>query len=152
MTTVYRIVKFKQNPWLQSYIDFNLQKGLETGQDLFKLENNSVFGKTMENVRKYRTVKFESNPNKVRKLVSFPFYEDIQIIEEIDTPQVSGIVMIQSKHKTVLLNKPIYTGMKILDLSKFYMYDIWYNLLKPIFGDALALTIMDTDSFVYFIK
>ena len=106
----------------------------------------------MENVRKYRTVKFESNPNKVRKLVSSPFYEDIEIIEEIDNKQASGIVMIETKQKTVLLNKLIYTGMKILDLSKFHMYDIWYNLLKPIFGDTLALTLMDTDSFVYFIK
>ena len=51
-----------------------------------------------------------------------------------------------------MLNKPINTGMKIFDLSKFRMYDIWYNLLKPTFVDALSLILMDTDSFVYFIK
>ena len=60
--------------------------------------------------------------------------------------------MIETKQKTVLLNKPIYTGMKILNLSKFHMYYILYNLLKPIFGDAFTLTLMNTDSFVYFIK
>ena len=51
-----------------------------------------------------------------------------------------------------MLNKPIYTGMKIFDISKFRMYDIWYNLLKQIFVDALSLILMDTDSIVYFIK
>ena len=63
VTTVHTIVKFKQNSWLQSYVDFNFQKRLENGQDLFKFGNISVFGKTLENVRKYRTVKFESNRN-----------------------------------------------------------------------------------------
>ena len=57
----------------------------------------------MENLRKYRTVKFESNPNKVRKLVSSPFYEDIEIIEEIDTVQASGIVMIERKQKNSIM-------------------------------------------------
>ena len=105
----------------------------------------------MENVRKYSNVRFESDPNKVRRLVASPFYENIEIIEETSSTS-TGIVQIEKKQKTVKLNKPIYTGMKILYLSKFHMYDIWYNLLKPIFLDVLSLILMDTDSFVYFIK
>ena len=61
----------------------------------------------------------------------------------------SGIVILEMNQKIVKLNKPIYCGMKILDLSKFHRYDIWYILLKPIFGHALALILMDTDSFVF---
>jgi hypothetical protein len=142
VTKIHRVVKFRQEAWMKKFIDFNLEKRNETGQDLFKLANNSVFGKTMENVRKYRNVKFESNPDKVRKIVRSPYYNDIDIIDE-------DIVMIERKNKIVKLYKPIYCGMKILDISKFHMYDVWYNLLKPVFGDNLVLILMDTDSFVF---
>ena len=132
ITTVHKVIKFEQEAWLQSYIDFNLNKRLETGQDLFKLANNSVFGKTMENVRKYRNVKFISDPLKVKNLIASSFYDNCEIIKE-DSEEGPGILMMELKQKTVKLCKPIYCGMKILDLSKYHMYDIWYTLLKPIF-------------------
>ena len=78
---------------------FILPKRLETKQDLFKLAINSVFGKTIENVSNYSNVRFESNPNKVRRLVASPFYEDIEIIEETG-PTSTGIVQIVTKQKT----------------------------------------------------
>ena len=130
---------------MKPFIDCNLNKRKETQQDIFKLANNLVFGKTMENVRKYRNVKFETNPDKVRKIVASPWYYDSEVIDE-------DIVMIEKTQKVVKLNKPIYCGMKILDISKFHMYDVWYTLLKPIFEDKLALILMDTDSFVFAVK
>ena len=135
ITNIHRVVKFEQEASLKPYIDFNLNKRLEIGQDLFKLGNNSVFGKTMENVRKYRNVKFVSDPVKVKTIVASPFYDESEIIQE-DSPEGPGILMMETKQKIVKLCKPIYCGMKILDISKFNMYDIWYTLLKPIFGDA----------------
>ena len=142
VTKIHRVVKFKQEAWMRSFINFNLQKRAETGLDIFKLANNSVFGKTMENVRKYRNITFENDPNRVRKIAGSPYYQDAEIIDE-------NVIMMESKQKEVKLNKPIYCGMKILDLAKFHMYDIWYNILKPIFGDKLCLIAMDTDSFIF---
>ena len=81
ITTVHKEIKFEQEAWLKSYIYFNLNKRLETGQDLIKLANNSVFGKTMENVRKYRNVKFISDALKVQILIAFPFDDNCEIIE-----------------------------------------------------------------------
>ena len=96
ITNIHKVVKFEQEAWLKPYIDFNLKKRLETGQDLFKLGNNAVFGKTMENVRKYRNVKFKSNLLKVRKLISSPFYDEYEIIEE-STEESGGILMLEMK-------------------------------------------------------
>ena len=107
ITHIHKVVKFEQEALLKPYIDFNLQKRLETGQDLFKLGNNAVFGKTIENVRKYRNVKFESNPLKVKKLISTQFYDECEIIEE-STVESGGILMLEMKQKIVKLNKPIY--------------------------------------------
>jgi hypothetical protein len=93
----------------------------------------------MENVRHFGEVKFERDPEIVRKIVGSPWYKDFDIISE-------DIVMLECVCKTVYLNRPIYGGMKILDISKFHMFDIWYNLLKPEFGTNLKLIMTDTDS------
>jgi hypothetical protein len=154
VTKIRRVVKFRQEAWMKKFIDFNLEmrKKYPKIGDLFKTANNSVFGKTMENVRKYRKVKFISDPVKVKKIARSPYYCDVEIIDKqgyVNGVWNEGIVMIERKNKKVKLNKPIYCGMKILDLSKFHMYDVWYNVLKPVFGDNLVLILMDTDSFVF---
>jgi hypothetical protein len=144
VTKIHKVVKFEQDAWLRPFIDFNLDKRKEFPAigDLFKLANNSVFGKTMENVRKYRKVNFVTDSNRIKRILGEPFYYDFEYMSD-------DCVMIECKNKTVKLNKPIYCGMKILDISKFHMYDVWYNLLKPEFGDKLSLILMDTDSFVF---
>ena len=73
ITTVHKVIKFEQEAWSKSYINFNLNKRLDTQQDIFKLANNSVFGKTMKHVRKYRNVKFISDPLKVQNEKHFHF-------------------------------------------------------------------------------
>ena len=97
---MHKVIKFEQEVWLKSYIDFNLHKRLDTGQDLFKLANNSVFGKNMENERKYRYVKYISDPLKLTKLIASPSYNNCEIIEK-DSEKGSGILMMELKHKTV---------------------------------------------------
>ena len=114
-------------------------------KDLFKLMNNAVFGKTMENIRKHRNIKLVTTDKKRNKLVSEPNYHTINYISE----DLSVIEMNKTKVK---MNKPIYLGLSILDISKILMYEFWYDYMKPKCNDNVKLCYMDTDSFVMNIK
>ena len=110
-------------------------------KDLFKLMNNAVFGKTMENIRKHRDIKLVTTDKKRNKLVSEPNYHTINYISE-DLP------IIEMNKMKVKMNKPIYLGLSILDISKILMYKFWYDYMKPKYNDNVKLCYMDTDSFV----
>ena len=111
----------------------------------FKLMNNAVFGKTMENIRKHRDIKLVAADKKRSKLVSEPNYHTINYISE----NLSIIEMNKTKEK---LNKPIYLGLSILEISKLLMYELWYDYMKPKYGNNVKLCYMDTDSFIMNIK
>ena len=111
----------------------------------FKLMNNAVFGKTMENIRKHRDIKLVATDKKRSKLVSEPNYHTINYISE----NLSIIEMNKTKEK---LNKPIYLGLSILEISKLLMYELWYDYMKPKYGNNVKLCYMDTDSFIMNIK
>ena len=114
-------------------------------KDLFKLMNNSVFGKTMENIRKHRDIKLVTTDKKRSKLVSEPNYHTINLISE-------DLSIIEMKKSKVKMNKPIYLGLSILEISKILMYEFWYGYIKPKYNDNVRLCYMDTDSFVMHIK
>ena len=114
-------------------------------KDLFKLMNNSVFGKTMENIRKHRDIKLVTTDKKRSKLVSEPNYHTINLISE-------DLSIIEMKKTKVKMNKPIYLGLSILEISKILMYEFWYDYIKPKYNDNVRLCYMDTDSFVMHIK
>ena len=114
-------------------------------KDLFKLMNNSVFGKTMENIRKHRDIKLVTTDKKRSKLVSEPNYHTINVISE-------DLSIIEMKKTKVKMNKPIYLGLSILEISKILMYEIWYDYMKPKYGNKVKLSYMDTDSFIMNIK
>ena len=114
-------------------------------KDLFKLINNAVFGKTMENIRKYRNIKLVTTDKKRNKLVSEPNYHTMNYISE-DLP------IIEMNKTSVKMNKPIYLGLSILDISKILMYEFWYDYIKPKYNDNVRLCYMDMDSFVMNIK
>ena len=114
-------------------------------KDFFKLMNNSVFGKTMENIRKHRDIKLVTTDKKRNKLVSEPNYHTINYISE----DLSIIEMNKTKVKK---NKPIYLGLSILEISKILMYEFWYDYMKPKYGNNVKLCYMDTDSFIMNIK
>ena len=107
----------------------------EFEKDFFKLMNNSVFGKTMENVRKHRDIKLVTTEKRRIKLVSEPNYHT--------TKQFS-----ENVKANVKMNKPVYFGMSMLDISKILMYDFWYNYLRPKYTVKAKLCYMDTDSLV----
>ena len=146
---VYRIIEFNQKAWLKPYIDMNteLRKLAKDDfeKDLFKLMNNAVFGKTMENIRKHRDIKLITTDKKRSKLVSEPNYHTINYILE----HLSIIEMNKTKVK---MNKPIYLELSILDISKILIYEFWYDYMKPKYNDNVKLCYMDTDSFIMNIK
>ena len=114
-------------------------------KDLFKLMNNAVFGKTMENIRKHRNIKLVTTDKKRNKLVSEPNYHKINYISE----ELSIVEMNKTKVK---MNKPIYLGLSILDISKILRYKFWYDYMKPKNNNNVKLCYMDTDSFVMNIR
>ena len=146
---VHRIIEFNQKAWLKQYIDLNteLRKLAKDDfeKDLFKLMNNAVFGKTMENIRKHRDIKLVTTDKKRSKLVSEPNYHTMNYISE-------DLSIIEMNKTKVKMNKPIYLGLSILEISKILMYEFWYDYMKPKYYDNIKLCYMDTDSFVMNIK
>ena len=114
-------------------------------KDFFKLMNNSVFGKTMENIRKHRDIKLVTTNKKRSKLVSEPNYHTINYISE-------DLSIIEMNKTRVKMNKPIYLGLSILDINKILMYEFWYDYMKLKYHDNVKLCYMDTDSFIMNIK
>lgn len=145
LVKIHRILKFKQKPWLAKFIKFNAKKrSLATTpfeSDLLKNVNNSVFGKTMENVKKRVDIRLVQDEHSCQKLFNKPTFHAAKIFDQ-------NLVGVQMKRACVPLNKPLYTGMAILDLSKLYMYRFFYLYLKNKFHDAVSLVYTDTDSFV----
>ena len=146
---IYRVIEFNQEAWLKPYIDMNteLRKLAKNDfeKDLFKLMNNSVFGKTMENIRKHRDIKLVTTGKKRSKLVSEANYHTINLISE-------DLSITEMKKTKVKMNKPIYLGLSILEISKTLMYEFWYDYMKPKYNGNVKLCYMDTDSFIMNIK
>ena len=107
--------------------------------------NNAVFGKTMENVRKHRDIKLVKTDKKRNELVSEPNYHTMKLIDD-------NLAIIEMKKVKVKMNKPIYLGLSIFDISKITMYEFWYDFIKSKYGNRTTLCCMDTDSFIIDIK
>ena len=104
---VHRVIEFEQEAWLKKYIDFNTDLRAKATndfeKDFFKLMNNAVFGKTMENVRKHRDIKLVRTDKKRNKLVSEPNYHTMKLFDD-------NLTIIEMKKVKVKMNKPIYLG------------------------------------------
>ena len=146
---VHRVIEFNQEAWLKKYVDINTELRKKASndfeKDFFKLMNNAVFGKTMENVRKHRDIKLVKTDHKRNKLVSEPNYHTINLIS-------GNLLIIEMKKVRLKMNKPIYLGLSILEISKIIMYEFWYDYMKKKYGDMVKLCYMDTDSLIMNIK
>ena len=111
----------------------------------FKLMKNSVFGKTMENVRNHRDIEIIITNERRSELASESNYNSTKYISK-------NLLITEMKKTEVKMNKPIYLGQAILDINKTLMYEFWYDYLKPKYGDKVKLCYMDTDSFVIYVK
>ena len=125
---IHRIIEFNQEAWLEPYIDMNTElwkaSPNDFKKDFFKLMNNAVFGKTMENIRKHRDIKLVATDKKRSKLVSEPNYHTINLISE---------------------------DLSIIEI-KTLMYEFWYDQMKPKYDNNVTLCYMDMDSFIMNIK
>jgi len=142
---IHNIISFKQAKWLKPYIDFNTQKRKEAKndfeKDFFKLLNNAVFGKTMENVKNRIELHITSDNDNAIKWFSKPTLKTCK--------ETFGLYLIEMYKSEVILDKPIYIGTSILDLSKICMMDFHYNVIQKEFPDNHNLIYDDTDSLVY---
>ena len=146
---VHRILEFDQSDWMKSYIELNTNKRKEAKnefeKDFYKLMNNSVFGKTMENIRNRVDVQLVKNKEQAQKLVNKPNFESFKIFSE-------NLIACHMKKTKLRFDKPIYVGMSILELSKTLMYDFHYNHIKNKYNEKAKLLFTDTDSLCYYIQ
>jgi len=147
ITKVRRVLEFKQSPWLKSYIDLNTslrqQSKNKFEEGFAKLMNNSFFGKTCEDVRKYKEFKIVLNERRARKLISRPSIKFSKIYDH-------NLATIQLQREVVTMNKPRYIGQAILDISKIVMYKFHYDFIMKNYPET-SLLFTDTDSFCYLI-
>ena len=141
------MLKFKQSDWVKKYIDFNTEKRKNAAndfeKDFIKLMINSVYGKTIENLRKRINIRLVNNEKDFLKYTSRPTYVTHKLFDK-------NYAAIHEIKPVLVLNKPIYVGFTVIDLSKWKMYDFHYNFIKK--KKNAELLFADTDSLVYEIK
>ena len=146
---IHQLIEFNQSTWLKPYIDMNTNLRAkaenEFGKEFFKLINNSVFSKTMENVRKHKDIKLITNAKNYLKAIMKPNLKS-------GIPFSENLMGCEMGKVKVVVNKPVYLGQAILDLSKIVMYEFHYHYMIRKYGNNLKLCYMDTDSFVYDIQ
>ena len=145
ITRVHQALKFNESFWLKSYIDLNtrLRAGAtnDADKDMYKLLNNAVFGETCENLLGRTEYQLVGSRKQALKYISKPTFKDYTEYNET----LAGIHLDPSK---VVLNKPSYVGVTVLELCKTLMYDFFYNNVKAKYGDRARLQMTDTDSFL----
>ena len=147
LTKIHRVLKFKQPDWMKKYIDFKTEKRMNAAndfeKDFFKLMINSVYGKTMENLRKRINVRLVNKVEDFLKYTTRPTYINHKVFDQ-------NYAAIHEIKLVLILSKPTYVGFTVLDLSKWKMYDFCYNVMKNNIDAELLFT--DTDSPTYEIK
>ena len=136
---VHRVIQFNQESWPKPYINVNtkLRKQAKNDfeKDFFKLMNNAVFGKTMENVRKHRDINLVTTDKRRNQLVPEPNYYTTKWFSE-------NLLATEMKKTKVKMNKSVYLGLSILEICKTLMYEFWHDYMKPKYGDNLKLIVL----------
>lgn len=151
LTKLHRVIKFKQAPIMSDYVRMNTKLRIEAKADhndamvaLCKLMNNSLFGRTCMNVRNFVNIKMSMDPKKSQKYRSDPWFNRSLIIDE-----ESNFAAYEINKKRTVLSQPIFIGCAILELSKYVMYNYYYNICQPYCqskGIDMKLLFTDTDS------
>ena len=145
---VHRVIEFQHSQWMKAYIMLNAKLRTaaknEFEKDFFKLMN-SVFGKTMKNIRNHKDMKLVTSKRKYQNYVMKPNFKDC-------FPFSKHLFAVEMGKIEIKMKKPVYLGQAILDLSKTLMYEFHYDYMRPKHGSKVRLCYMDTDSFVYEIE
>jgi len=166
---IHRCLEFKQKPWLKPYIDMNTKartkSKTEFEKTFFKLMNNAVYGQTLMDVTRFVEFELVTCKDRYKTLLrepwliknepwQFPCDNCKDPLNECGScsENVNCVAAVEKVKKQVLLNRPIYLGFTILELSKYLMYDFWYNVLKKTYREKIKLLATDTDSFIFEIQ
>lgn len=145
LVKIHKVLSFSQSRWLSVYINFNIDQRKQATndfyKDLFKLLNNAVFGKTMENIRNRIEVKIITTEKQCLKLVKKPEVDSFYILDR-------DLAIFKMKKAILRMDKPMSIGFSILDISKYIMFDFYYNVLKEKYDKNIQLLYTDTDSFL----
>ena len=146
---VHRVIEFQQSKWMKAYIMLNTKLKTaaknEFEKDFFKLMNNRVFEKKMENIRNHKDMKLVTCVQKYQRYVMKPNFKD-------GYPFSKHLFAVEMGKTEIKMNKLVYLGKAMLDLSKTLMYEFHYNYMRPKYGSKVRLCFMDTGSFVYEIE
>ncbi|XP_036150881.1 uncharacterized protein LOC118648637 [Monomorium pharaonis] len=152
LTRIHRVLRFAQFPWLRGYIELNTRFRIgatnEFERNMYKLMNNAVFGKTMENVRDrvdVRLVTSWDGRHGAEALIAKPNFHSRSIFAE-------DLMAIELRRLEVTMNKPLYVGMAILEIAKTRLYEFHYDYMLPLYRDKCKIMYTDTDSLIYFIE
>ncbi|KAF0147428.1 MAG: hypothetical protein FD143_3066 [Ignavibacteria bacterium] len=142
---VHRVIQFHQHKWLAPYIETNqnlrAKAGNEFEKDFFKLMNNSVYGKTLENQKKRTDIRLVTRDDKRREFTQKSNCIGFKIFEE-------HLAAIELQKVQILIDKPPSVGFTVVELAKLHMYWFYYDYLKPAFGDRVHMLFTDTDSYL----
>ena len=148
LTKIHRVVRYVQEAWMRDYVLFNanMRKNSKNTfeKNLFKFFVNAVFGKTIEQVRSRRRIVIANTHDQVMRYIKSPLVKTFDILEE-------NLAIFELYSGIVYLNKPVYVGVTILDLSKLFLYEFHYKF-KEYFNEEVKLLFTDTDSLAYEVK
>ena len=146
---VHRVIKFQQSRWMKAYIMLNTRIRKEAKNEFekvfFKLMNNSIFGKTMKYIRNHKDMKLVTSDKRYLKYVMKANFKN-------GHPFSNHLSAVEMGKREITMNKPVYLGQAILDLSKTLMYEFHYSYMRSKYGSKFKLYYMDTDRFVYEIE
>lgn len=146
---IHRALGFIETPWAKPYIEFNteMRKNAKSDfeRDFFKLKINSLFGRTLMNVRKHTNIELVNNPKRALKLCASPALKDYRIFDE----NLTGFNMTKVEVK---LKTPVCVGFSVLELAKLRMLEFFYDFLQKKYGESLKLILSDTDSYLVYIE
>lgn len=142
---IHRYLTFQQTPFLRAFVKSNSEKRAATTsvvrKDMYKLQNNAIYGKFLQNDRNHRTVKLCTTPEKMARAAREGTFRNLHIIDE-------NLVITEHDLTRMKCNKPILVGFTILEISKWLMANFFYNVMFATFGQRVKLLATDTDSLI----